>query len=97
MSTSQNNISQFFPQKKISSQTLKHNKKSKNIKDKIIEEENDNEEFLKRFDLDPRFGPSIGLTRIERYENAYKFELNPPSNIPSIVQKTNSNICYFDR
>jgi hypothetical protein len=99
MSTSHNNISQFFQQKK----NISHggNKKVKSLKGKakMVEDENnsDIEEILKKFDLDPTYGPSIGLTRIERYENAKRFGLNPPENIPSLVERMDSNISYFDR
>ena len=99
MSTSLNNISQFFQQKKNISHP--ESKKGNSLKGKAIKLEEDSnsdiEENLKKFDLDPTYGPSIGLTRTDRYENARRFGLNPPENIPSLVERTNSNISYFDR
>ena len=99
MSVSQNNISQFFQQKKNVSEAEKNKiKSSQAISKKInIESTEDDEAVLKKFDLDPRYGPSIGLTRTERYENAKRFGLNPPENIPHLVERTQSNICFYDK
>lgn len=36
---------------------------------------------LLRFDMDPRFGPCIGMTRRARYLRAEKFGLDPPAAI----------------
>lgn len=45
---------------------------------------------LKKFDLEPRYGPSIGLTRKERWNRAYQLGLKPPSEILSILEENPS-------
>eukprot|EP01053_Blabericola_migrator_P005573 Blabericola_migrator_1__5572@NODE_2837_length_2297_cov_172_148879_g685_i2_p2_GENE_NODE_2837_length_2297_cov_172_148879_g685_i2NODE_2837_length_2297_cov_172_148879_g685_i2_p2_ORF_typecomplete_len167_score27_04DNA_pol_delta_4/PF04081_13/4_3e16_NODE_2837_length_2297_cov_172_148879_g685_i215682068 len=43
------------------------------------------EVILKRFDLDPRYGPCRGLSRKARYDRAVKLGLDPPSIIIEIL------------
>lgn len=43
-------------------------------RDKVIE-------LLAQFDVDIRYGPCIGLTRIERWNRAQAFKLNPPKEV----------------
>ncbi|KAJ3297392.1 DNA polymerase delta subunit 4 [Rhizoclosmatium sp. JEL0117] len=42
-------------------------------------------DLLRKFDLDTKFGPNIGITRLERWERAKKFSLNPPEDIHDIL------------
>jgi DNA polymerase delta subunit 4 len=39
------------------------------------------DKLLHAFDLNYRFGPCIGLTRLERWERAHKLGLNPPEEV----------------
>ncbi|KAI7844696.1 hypothetical protein COHA_001784 [Chlorella ohadii] len=45
------------------------------------------EAFLRQFDLDTRFGPCTGITRLQRWERAAKLGLDPPPEVPAIVQR----------
>ncbi|KAJ3083098.1 hypothetical protein HK102_001261, partial [Quaeritorhiza haematococci] len=40
---------------------------------------------LKQFDLETKFGPCMGLTRLERFQRAQKFELDPPLIVGEIL------------
>ncbi|XP_071485461.1 DNA polymerase delta subunit 4-like [Diadema antillarum] len=40
---------------------------------------------LREFDLDWRFGPCTGITRLERWERAERHGYNPPKNIKDLV------------
>jgi DNA polymerase delta subunit 4 len=42
--------------------------------------------MLKQFDLDSRFGPCIGLSRIERWNRAEKLGLNPDLQIKEMAE-----------
>ncbi|KAI8619074.1 DNA polymerase delta, subunit 4-domain-containing protein [Chytriomyces sp. MP71] len=44
------------------------------------------EDTLRKFDLDMKFGPNIGLTRLERWERANKFNLDPPKSVLDILR-----------
>jgi len=52
---------------------------SYNIQDKPAHE------LLRKFDLDSRYGPCMGLTRLERWERAQILGLNPPVEIRQIL------------
>lgn len=41
---------------------------------------------LRAFDHDLKFGPSVGITRLERWERARNFGLEPPENIPDLLR-----------
>ncbi|XP_062512671.1 DNA polymerase delta subunit 4-like isoform X2 [Corticium candelabrum] len=41
--------------------------------------------ILKEFDHTVEFGPSIGITRLERWERAEAFNLNPPAEVRDII------------
>ena len=41
---------------------------------------------LRAFDLDARYGPCLGMTRLERWERAQANGLNPPAEIKALVQ-----------
>jgi DNA polymerase delta subunit 4 len=44
------------------------------------------QEKLKTFDLDAAYGPSVGLTRIARWNRAADFQLNPPKEVLELLQ-----------
>ncbi|KIK53147.1 hypothetical protein GYMLUDRAFT_250576 [Collybiopsis luxurians FD-317 M1] len=46
--------------------------------------------LLKEFDLDPMFGPCVGLERLDRWQRAFDLGLNPPQNIREILQIVNA-------
>lgn len=39
------------------------------------------EDMLRKFDLNPRYGPFVGIDRLERWERADRFGLDPPADI----------------
>ncbi len=54
---------------------------------------------LKQFDLDPRYGPSIGLSREARWQRAKCLGLRPPSEIWEILQNdpSQSGIGFLEK
>jgi len=46
----------------------------------------DSEVLLRKFDLNMRYGPATGVSRMERFERAQRLGLDPPSYIPSLLQ-----------
>mmetsp|Transcript_10715 Transcript_10715/g.66043 ORF Transcript_10715/g.66043 Transcript_10715/m.66043 type:complete len:104 (-) Transcript_10715:56-367(-) len=50
------------------------------------EEEEEALERLRGFDLDPRFGPCMGMTRIDRWERAEKLGLDPPPRVKTLLE-----------
>ncbi|XP_034044991.1 DNA polymerase delta subunit 4 [Thalassophryne amazonica] len=52
----------------------------------------DNElEKLRQFDLDWRFGPCIGISRLQRWERAQLHGLNPPEEIRDLLLHTHND------
>ncbi|KJE90493.1 hypothetical protein CAOG_01803 [Capsaspora owczarzaki ATCC 30864] len=51
-------------------------------------------ELLKAFDLDSEYGPAIGITRLERWERAQKYGLEPPVQIKLLVQAHSDDLDY---
>ncbi|KAH8833069.1 DNA polymerase delta, subunit 4-domain-containing protein [Flagelloscypha sp. PMI_526] len=49
------------------------------------EGENKIDYILRVFDMTEKYGPVLGLTRLERWERAKKFRLNPPPAIREIL------------
>lgn len=43
-------------------------------------------ECLREFDLDSRFGPCMGMTRIDRWERAEKLGLDPPPRVKTLLE-----------
>ena len=48
------------------------------------------EDVLRQFDLNPRFGPFVGIDRLERWERADKFGLEPPPAIRKLLLSGNA-------
>ena len=81
----QESLNNYFNQNK---KRLSVGEKRTLNKEKIISSEkkvNDDltkekaEEILKAFDLDPKYGPSRGISRMKRFQNAIRLNLNPPT------------------
>ncbi|KAG2443116.1 hypothetical protein HYH02_009529 [Chlamydomonas schloesseri] len=43
------------------------------------------EQKLRKFDLTTKFGPAAGISRLERWERASKFGLEPPEEVRTII------------
>ncbi|XP_072239643.1 DNA polymerase delta subunit 4 [Leuresthes tenuis] len=49
---------------------------------------------LRQFDLDWRFGPCTGISRLQRWERAKLHGLNPPEDIRNLLLKTHNELEY---
>jgi DNA polymerase delta subunit 4 len=47
----------------------------------------DTEKTLRLFDLTGKFGPCSGMTRMERWERAASFRLEPPQEVKDILDR----------
>lgn len=45
------------------------------------------EDLLIQFDLSAKYGPCIGMTRLERWERAERFGLNPPQEVRALLTR----------
>lgn len=45
----------------------------------------DQEEQLRQFDMDMKFGPCIGVTRLQRWEQASAMGLQPPAHLRDLL------------
>ena len=52
---------------------------------------------LIKFDYNRTFGPSKGITRLQRWERAQRFGLNPPPEIKKLILKYNLNKSVLDK
>ncbi|XP_030643995.1 DNA polymerase delta subunit 4 [Chanos chanos] len=59
----------------------------------LSERERDLQE-LKKFDLDCRFGPCTGISRLQRWERAAQHGLNPPQEIRDLLLRQDSDPDY---
>nr|CAG8491087.1 12081_t:CDS:2 [Entrophospora candida] len=60
-----------------------------------LSEEN---KFLIAFDLNYKFGPCVGITRLQRWDRANKHGLQPPAQVKELLSGTrapNLNECVF--
>ncbi|XP_020587869.1 DNA polymerase delta subunit 4 [Phalaenopsis equestris] len=46
----------------------------------------DSEEKLRQFDMEMRYGPCVGLSRLERWDRACSMGLNPPMEIGHLLR-----------
>jgi len=57
--------------------------------------------ILRNFDLTPRYGPCVGISRLDRYRRAEKMGLKPPIEVLQILEtgegKENWNIDLFSK
>ncbi|XXQ32962.1 DNA polymerase delta subunit 4 [Plasmodiophora brassicae] len=56
------------------------------------ESASDAEIALRQFDMDPKYGPCIGLTRQQRWQRAKDFGLDPPQLILDILKSPDHNV-----
>ena len=99
-STNQRILGNFFHNKKKVQEIEKNKLKSSSPERKNIKLEDsfeEDEEILRRFDFNPLYGPAIGLTRTQRYENSIKFGLYPSEKIMTLILRSNSDISYFEK
>lgn len=53
-------------------------------------------DFLRQFDLDSRFGPSTGISRLERWERAAKFGFDPPKEVRDVILQHKDDTKYTE-
>eukprot|EP00053_Salpingoeca_punica_P021475 m.213050 g.213050 ORF g.213050 m.213050 type:complete len:118 (-) comp22691_c0_seq1:220-573(-) len=51
---------------------------------------------LKTFDLDMRYGPCAGMTRLERWQRAKDDGLNPPAELPAIITSHSDDVQFTE-
>eukprot|EP00245_Coleochaete_scutata_P005131 TRINITY_DN1844_c0_g2_i1.p2 TRINITY_DN1844_c0_g2~~TRINITY_DN1844_c0_g2_i1.p2 ORF type:complete len:127 (-),score=38.20 TRINITY_DN1844_c0_g2_i1:256-636(-) len=49
-------------------------------------EEDDVELVLREFDLEAKFGPCLGMTRMERWQRAHRLGLSPPQVVHDFLE-----------
>ncbi|XP_029431574.1 DNA polymerase delta subunit 4 [Rhinatrema bivittatum] len=54
-------------------------------------------ELLKQFDLNWRFGPCTGITRLQRWERAKELGLDPPTSIRELLLCHKDDPRYLNR
>ena len=42
-------------------------------------------QILRDFDLNPTYGPCVGISRAERWERAHSFDLSPPKTVKNLL------------
>eukprot|EP01135_Chromosphaera_perkinsii_P001014 Nk52_evm28s156 gene=Nk52_evmTU28s156 len=52
--------------------------------------------LLKGFDLDPKYGPCIGISRLQRWDRAERSGLNPPKKVRSLIEANEKNPEYSE-
>ena len=55
------------------------------------------ERTLRQFDLDSKFGPWSGMSRLERFERATKLNLNPPEYVRQLIAKHGGDTSDLNR
>eukprot|EP00210_Caulerpa_lentillifera_P001719 g1652.t1 len=86
-SATRRKLNQASKLKKRTKQSKAFSKKTKRPKVERPSGEDDEDKILKTFDLDMKFGACIGISRLERWERAKKFGLDPPTEIKKILTK----------
>ncbi|KAG0367369.1 DNA polymerase delta, subunit 4-domain-containing protein [Gamsiella multidivaricata] len=57
-----------------------------NIEDGIHQGDlSEGEKTLRQFDLSPKYGPSLDVTRLERWQRAFELGLNPPRDVKDLI------------
>ncbi|KAH7424963.1 hypothetical protein KP509_11G034200 [Ceratopteris richardii] len=55
------------------------------------------EEALRQFDMNMRYGPCLGMSRLERWERARMLGMNPPVEVKRILdQKKGATSCLWE-
>lgn len=63
----------------------------------VIDEYDENEDILRKFDMNMAYGPCLGMTRLARWERARSLGLTPPEEIEGLLKaaKVRSD-CLWD-
>jgi hypothetical protein len=103
MGSEQHKISRIFPAKKYDDSGNKKAPVSQPsagkinpLKEQFASTDDVIEELLRKFDLSSKFGPCIGITRMERWTRAEELGLNPPPEVYTALRsviRDNSEKC----
>uniref|UniRef100_A0A3Q0S9P5 DNA polymerase delta 4, accessory subunit n=1 Tax=Amphilophus citrinellus TaxID=61819 RepID=A0A3Q0S9P5_AMPCI len=63
-------------------------------KEPRVKKKTEEQEKLRQFDLDWRFGPCTGISRLQRWERAKLHGLNPPEEIRDLLLQTHADSHY---
>lgn len=87
----------FFPAKKVRapSRSGVHKPKKRDARNNkhthgLIADKDNAEKKLRNFDLNPRYGPYVGILRLDRWNRAKNFNLNPPIAIRNLISDDNN-------
>ncbi|XP_022156193.1 DNA polymerase delta subunit 4 [Momordica charantia] len=62
-----------------------------------LDDYSESENMLRQFDMNSAYGPCLGMTRMERWERARKFGLNPPKDIETLLKAGEVQLeCLWD-
>ncbi|KAF7302084.1 hypothetical protein MIND_00775100 [Mycena indigotica] len=63
------------------------------------EDQTGDDEILRHFDHAPEYGPTVGMTRLERWERAHKLGLKPPNAVrpPRLFRHQNTDVILLRR
>eukprot|EP01023_Acetabularia_acetabulum_P041759 TRINITY_DN408_c0_g1_i1.p3 TRINITY_DN408_c0_g1~~TRINITY_DN408_c0_g1_i1.p3 ORF type:complete len:106 (-),score=11.03 TRINITY_DN408_c0_g1_i1:337-654(-) len=77
-------------------QSITLKRKPRSSQPQLVEQTLDDETLdkLRIFDLTVQFGPSIGMSRLDRWNRAYKLGLNPPREIKQILENLEEDSKY---
>lgn len=60
----------------------------------------EDDRILRQFDLSSKYGPCIGISRLERWQRAEKFGLHPPVTVKQILDRkagsSDDNRCLWE-
>ncbi|XP_077575216.1 DNA polymerase delta subunit 4 isoform X2 [Stigmatopora nigra] len=86
MPTKDGLITSSFKVVKKTKHVVKRDEKSPSpTQDAEISSLNQDQEKLRQFDLDWKFGPCTGISRLQRWERAKLHGLNPPEDIRDLL------------
>ncbi|KRX08189.1 hypothetical protein PPERSA_12344 [Pseudocohnilembus persalinus] len=91
-------IDQYFTiEKKTNTNNFKQNTHQRDISPVHRTLSTDQEKkMLMQFDFTSKFGPSMGLTREERFQRAELLGLNPPQQVKQIINKYRDETDFFE-
>ncbi|XP_027338264.1 DNA polymerase delta subunit 4-like [Abrus precatorius] len=92
-------MKRFYKQRKNGiDKPSKSKKKSQAVTEYHDNEYTEEEKILREFDMNVAYGPCIGLTRLERWERAHKFGLNPPQHIKILLESDKAQLeCLWNK
>ncbi|RZC66555.1 hypothetical protein C5167_010240 [Papaver somniferum] len=53
----------------------------------FVDDHNETEEMLRQFEMNMKYGPCIGMTRLARWERAKNLGMNPPKEIETCLRQ----------